>query len=265
MKKIFSFAFAILMIAGSVLTFAFALSVPEPTKDFFVNDFAGVISSSDKAKIQKAGEKLYNQCKAQVVVATIETLDGNSIEDYSLAMARSWKIGDSEKNNGVLLLLAVKERKVRIEVGYGLEGALPDSKTGRLLDLYAIPPFKNNDFSGGLSAVYNALINEVGLEYGVVIDSSYEPVEDNAYDSDDYRFFKGEAVLLIMVVILIFVLLFIKSLFGGGRGGRNYRGGNYRGGTFNSGGYSGGFSSGGGGGFSGGGGSFGGGGSSRGF
>lgn len=260
MKKILSFAFAILMIAGSVLTFAFALSVPEPTKDFFVNDFAGVISSTDRKIMQKAGEDLYKKCGAQVVVTTVETLDGNTVEDFSLKMARSWGIGKKDKDSGVLLLLAVKERKVRIEVGYGLEGALPDSKTGRLLDLYAIPPFKKNDFSGGLSAVYNALINEVGLEYGVVIDSSYEPVEDNAYDSDDYRFFKGEAVLLIMVFILIIVLLFIKSLFGGGRGGRIYRGG-----TFSSGGYSGGFSSGGGGGFSGGGGSFGGGGSSRGF
>lgn len=259
MKKILSLLAAALIIAFTFSIAVFAAAVPEPTSNFFVNDFANVISQSDKNKMQKEGEALYKKCNAQVVVATIETLGDYSIEDYSLMMARSWKIGDADENNGILLLLAVKERKVRIEVGYGLEGALPDSKTGRILDTYGINYFKANDFSNGLAAVYNSLINEVYIEYDIEPDENYTPVYDDTSDELDSKLNAPITVLIIVCVVIYFILqLFFPGLHRRRRRGVFFgNGGGFSGGGFSSGG--------GGSGFSGGGGSFGGGGSSRGF
>lgn len=247
-KRLLRFV-AVLTVLLILTVNALAGTIPNPTENFFVNDFAGVISQSDAAKMQSEGEALYKKCGAQVVVAAVKSLDGRSIEDYSLEMARTWKIGDAEEDNGILLLLSVEERKVRIEVGYGLEGALPDSKTGRILDTYGISWFKANNFSKGLAAVYDSLVNEVYIEYGYEPDSKYEPVENNYLDSD------LELLAYILLIIGFFIFLIIVSVLNATfrRKRKYYGGGNHFGGHY------------GGGGFSGGGGSFGGGGSSRGF
>lgn len=259
MKKIFSVLTVVLIILSTFVLSAFAVSIPEPTSDFFVNDFAGVISQSDREAMQTKGEELYKKCKAQVVVATIESLEGSDIDDYSLSMARSWKIGDKDENNGILLLLAVEERKVRIEVGYGLEGAIPDSKAGRILDTYGIDYFKANDFSSGLAAVYDSLINEVSIEYGLEADEDYS----GAYYDNNTYYLEDDSILTVIITVMIIVLVilgFVLTRLDKNGRGRYYDGG-FRGGSSG-----GGFSSGGGGGgFSGGGGSFGGGGASRGF
>lgn len=253
MKKIFTAVVAIILCISLLTITVAAAVIPKPKDNFFVNDFADVISAADEQKMQAQGEELYKKCGAQVVVATVKTLDGSDIESYSLEMARSWKIGSDENDDGILLLLAVEERKVRIEVGYGLEGALPDSKTGRILDTYGIEHFKKDDFSTGLTAVYNSLANEVCIEKGIEPDENYKGVsEDNTTVSDN----------IVMLIILSFIVFcFIIPLFGKRRRGVFFfppHGGGFGG----SGGFSGGSS---GGGFSGGGGSFGGGGSSRGF
>lgn len=142
-------------------------SYPTPTNEFFVNDFADCITEQDETEIALGAENLYNACKAQVVVVTVNSLDGEAIEDYSIGLAREWGIGDKDKDNGILLLLSVGDREVRIEVGSGLEGALPDSKTGRILDTYGMEHFSNNNFSAGLTAVQDSLVNEVFIEYGL--------------------------------------------------------------------------------------------------
>ncbi len=260
MKKIFSLAATVCIVILMLLPFASALDIPEPTKDFFVNDFANVISESDRRTMQNQGEKLYKSCKAQVVVATVSSLGGSDLETYSLNMAREWGIGDKESNSGVLLLLAVSERKVRIEVGYGLEGALPDSKTGRILDTYGMDYFKKNEFSKGLAAVYNSLVNEVYIEYGMEPEGDYQPVDDYGSISEKAENILTVVILVIFVLLTLFRVVLFRLFPGLRRRGRRYRGGFFGGGF--GGGSFGGESSGG---FSGGGGSFGGGGSSRGF
>ena len=170
-------------------------------------------------------------------------------------MGREWGIG-SKNNDGVLLLLSVEERQIVIEVGYGLEGALPDGKTGRILDNYAMPYLKSDDFSTGLREAFSALIGETATEYGVEINgSSLAPDEDE----DEYKSSKAVIIDFIIFIIIVFAIRKITGrtpfiFFGGG-------GNHHSGGGFSGGGFSGGSS----GGFSGGGGSFGGGGSSRGF
>ncbi len=227
----------------------------EPTKDFFVNDFAGVLSQQDKAEIQQLGATLYEKTTAQLVLVTVPDLEGQALEDYSLSLLRQWGIGQKGEDNGVLLLLSVADRKVRFEVGYGLEGALPDGKVGRLLDEYGIPYFAEDQFSTGLRECYKAATAVVSQEYGVEMSALAEYNE--ALDKENNSGWV-DAVMGIIVLIIIISLFFGNR---GNRGGGHYRGGGYYGGGF----YGGGFGSGGGGGFSGGGGSGGGGGASRGF
>lgn len=250
MKKIYTVFAALAVFLVLFSNVAFAADLPKPTKNFFVNDFANVISNADEEKMQQQGEALFKECGAQVVVVTVKSLNGEDLESYSLNLARSWRIGSDKNDDGILLLLAVDERKVRIEVGYGLEGALPDSKTGRILDTYGVDRFKKNDFSTGLAAVYDSLVNEVYIEKGLDPADGYTPVED-------YSLTTNEKVITYGIIALI-VLAFIFT-----NRGKRKRGFAYYGGGFGGGGFSGSGSSGGG--FSGGGGSFGGGGSSRGF
>lgn len=260
MKKYSAILLSAVLLILSLSVSAFAAKntpYPPPTQNFFVNDFADCINESDEQKMQSMAEELYKKTGAQVVCVTVNSLDGKDVRDYALGLGREWGIGSKNDNNGVLLLLAVDDRQVDIEVGYGLEGTLTDGKTGRILDTYAMPYLRDNDFSTGLYKAFSALIGETANEYGVEIDGS-----SLAPDEDEDEEYESSKAVIIDFIIFIIILLVIRKItgrtpfifFGGG--------GNHRsGGGFSGGGFSGGSS----GGFSGGGGSFGGGGSSRGF
>lgn len=231
-----------------------AAQIPNPTNEFFVNDFANVISSADEQEIMQSATALYTATKAQVVVVTVNSLEGEDVNSFALNIGEEWGVGEKETDTGVVLLLSVSERKVTIQVGYGLEGAINDAKAGRMLDTYAVPYLKDNDFSTGLKNVYKAIVNEVYTEFGL------EENIDDAYllpEGEEEEMTLLDIVYFIIVLaVIIFVLIknpgLLYFLAFASRG------------SHRSGGGFGGFGSGGGG-FSGGGGSFGGGGSSRGF
>ena len=142
---------------------------PVPTSSIYVQDYAGVLSNDSKAKINEIGAKLAEQTKAQVVVVTVKSLNGDPIDELGLGILRQWGIGDKSLNNGVLMLVAVNDRQSRIEVGYGLEGPLPDGKTGRIQDEYMLPYFQNGQYEQGIFNGYSALIGEVAKEYNVTV------------------------------------------------------------------------------------------------
>ena len=236
-----------------------AASLPTPPPELYVLDQAGVMSSETKSMIINTSQELARQTKAQVAVVTLKTLDGQSIADVALQIGRQWQLGDKQLNNGVLILVVPDERQARIEVGYGLEGALPDGKTGRIQDDYMLPAFRQGNFDQGLANGYKVVVAEVAKEYGVTI--NIDPVD--ASDPSPTPAQKMPAWVTILGVIGLITLLWLDNRFfngfflgmilgmlfrGGGRGG----GGGFGGGGF-------------GGGSSGGGGSFGGGGSSRGW
>lgn len=228
----------------------------KPTEKFFVNDFADIITAEDEQIIYSQGVALQEKTDSQAVVVTVESLDGEPIEEYALAIGREWGVGDEEKDNGIVVLLSEKDREIYIAVGYGLEGALPDSKTGRIIDTYAIPKLSTDNFSGGLLDVYNAVVNEIYLEYGIETTPNYIPVENLPETPQEESTSK---VIISWLVLIGLVVLYIVVF--GGRGGLFIFGGpRFFGGGFGGfrGGGSGGF-----GGFSGGGGSFGGGGAGR--
>ncbi len=264
--RIISLLFALLIFS---LPVSAKSDFPKPTDRFFVNDFANVIDSSAEDEIYSRSASLYKQTTAQVVVVTVNTLDGMEPYEYALELGREWGVGSKEDDNGVVVLLAKEEREIYIAVGYGLEGALPDSKTGVIIDTYGLEYLRNDDFSNGLLEITKAIINETYIEYGLEPEEGYTEIEDTEYYEDGY----GGKVAISWVIMIIIIILYL--IFFGGRGGRGRRrnnfilfgppffGGGFSGGSFGSGSFKGGGF--GGGGFSGGGGSFGGGGAGRGF
>lgn len=230
------------VLIAAVMPVSAQKTIPAPTSRFFVNDFSNILFSDTEEYIYATSKRYQANGGQQVVVTTIPSLDGTSIEEYSIDMARSWKIGSKEENNGVLILLAYKEREIRIEVGYGLEGIITDSLAGRFIR-QAAPDLKKDDFDSGLRKIYDLVIHELE-EPG-----SYEKENEDERSIVPFTF-------MLLIILLIFFFPRHNSRnggFGGGLGGGF--GGFY-------GGFGGGSGRGGSGGGFGGGGSFGGGGAS---
>lgn len=238
-----------------------AMDIPRPDSNFYCLDNAGMLATETENAIISASKNLEQKTGAQIVVVTVPTLgEGVVLEEYSLELFRQWGIGDKEKNNGVLLLIAQEERKSRIEVGYGLEGALPDAKTGRIQDENLIPFFKEEKYDPGVINTYNSLLKEVAAEY----DIPYEPISSSTSSQPPANNENGLSWPAIIGIIVILYIVFRMIRSGGSSGGGPRSGGGggyYRGG----GGYFGGGGGFGRGGGFGGGGSAGGGGSSRGW
>jgi len=216
-----------------------------------VVDQANVISPAQRAALEGKLKTLEDKSGIQLVVATVASLDGEEIEPYANALFREWKLGDEKKNNGVLFLTAPKQHKVRIEVGYGLEGTLTDA-TGKIIILNAVAPrFKTGDFDGGISRGVDDIITTL------TTDSSewQKPPQVRAEESSTWV-----GALVPLLFLAIFIFFFAMAVRQRGVGGAVlYMLSNI---LFSSGGSSSGSGSSGGGGFSGGGGSSGGGGAS---
>ncbi|KZK74547.1 MAG: hypothetical protein A3K90_02170 [Pelodictyon luteolum] len=222
----------------------FALDVPALSGR--VNDYGAMISPSARASIDRSLARLEKEESTQVVVLTVPSLEGDAIEDFSMRVAEAWKIGRKGKDNGALLIASRDDRKIRIEVGYGLEGSLTDLTAGRIVQNEMVPLFRAGRIDEGFLQGVSSIIAAVHGEYRA------EPGAPK----------KGGRVSLPMLMLLLFFIYFsgLFSRHRGGGGGPFISGGPgggfYGGGTFGGGG---GF---GGGGFGGGGGGFGGGGAS---
>lgn len=210
-----------------------------------VNDETGTLSRDEVAALESTLAQFEKETSNQIVVLMVPSTQGDSFDDYSLRVAEKNKLGKKGRDNGVLLFIAKEDHNLRIEVGYGLEGTLPDAISDQIIRQVIIPKFKQNDFFGGIQSGLEAIMQATKGEY------------KGTSENSDIKKFKP---LIVILMILLFGVL--PRIFGGGR--RHYVGssGYYSGGGF-FGGFGGGSSSGGGfGGFSGGGGSFGGGGAS---
>jgi uncharacterized protein len=241
-----------------IAALAFALDFPALTGR--VVDQADVMNASSRANIEVKLKDLEDKSGIQLVVATVKSLQGSDIETYANQLFRFWKLGEAKKNNGVLLLVAPTEHKVRIEVGYGLEGTLTDALSSVIIASAIIPHFKTGDFSGGIERGVDGIIGVLSGDKSDWQQKVRVRSEGSANDFD-------KLFPIVFFVLLIFIIWYlIRHANGpGGRGGRGGYGGPifipYSGGSWggsSGGGLGGGF----GGGFSGGGGSSGGGGAS---
>ncbi|MTI39775.1 TPM domain-containing protein [Fulvivirga lutimaris] len=248
-----------------------------------VTDLTNTLTTSEKSRIESELENLEQTKGSQIAVLIVPTTEPEPIEDYSIRVAEAWKIGREGVDDGVILLIAKNDRKLRIEVGYGLEGAVTDAKSRQIIEEYITPAFKQGDFGGGISDGVHAIAQLIAGEE--LPEPNYSANDTNGEGLNGWFIFifflalivssvtkkklgngksKGIGSLVAFVGGLIlfgliggigltfFYLIF--SSIGGGRGGGGYYGGGFGGGSSGS--------SFGGGGFSGGGGSFGGGGAS---
>lgn len=216
-----------------------------PTLTGRVVDDAKLLDPAEERRLSSQLEQHEQATSNQIVVVTLPSLQGTAIEDFGYQLGRHWGIGQEGRNNGVLLIVAPKERKVRIEVGYGLEGDLPDAIAKSIIENEILPAFRSKDYPRGIAAGVDTIIEAIA--------GAYDPMERRSQKNELVRY-------LFLFFVVIFVLFFGWSLYRMDPGSRQRMldGGD----SFGSGGgRSGGFG-GGGGGFGGGGGGFGGGGSS---
>ncbi len=240
---------AIIFAVVTLVMTAFAVAAPNfPALTGRVVDAAHVLSDTNVTILSNRLRDFEDQSGHQVVVATVPTLEGNDIAPYANQLFRQWGIGGKKTNDGVLILVAPTEHKVRIEVGYGLEGDLTDATSSVIISHAMVPKFKAGDYFGGLYGGIDDVVKVIGGQGGQVVAAA----QNQTAPAQDF----GSS--LIFVIFFIFVLLIIFNA-SRGRGVMIIPGGGFGGGGFSGGG---GF---GGGGFSGGGGSSGGGGASGGW
>ncbi|OGO17872.1 MAG: hypothetical protein A2Z02_01275 [Chloroflexi bacterium RBG_16_48_7] len=152
---------AILALALALLILPFAtgiaLAVTYPDYQGYVNDFAGLLPADNRTQLETQLARLDKDTTVQIAVVTINSLEGNTVEEYAVALFEKWKIGQKGKDNGILLLVAKEDRKLRIEVGYGLEAIITDGRAGRIRDNDILPYFKKDDYTQGIVRGVNAL------------------------------------------------------------------------------------------------------------
>ena len=220
-----------------------------PANDGWVTDLAELLTQQQEQGLEALMESYRSGTTHEIAVLTVPDLEGQTIERFALEVGRAWKIGGAEKNNGALLVVAKAERKLRIEVGRGLEGDLPDALAWRIIDKVITPEFKQGRYFEGIHAGITAMHAAIGGDYGPI-----QGAEDQSPE-------KLRVGLFVLLWIVVFVIAGLRRRGRGGRGGGGLRGGFWPiipmggGGGFSGGGFSGGGFGGfgGGGGFSGGG------------
>lgn len=240
MKKIF---YRVLIILIIVVLFPIykvfsADNFPSPTELKYVNDYAGVLDDENKNYLISVGKELEDKTGVQQVVVIINSLEGNDINSYANGLFRTWGIGQKGKDNGLLILLAIEDRAWRVEVGRGLEGAVTDIYSNRVMEEYAVPNFQKEDYGLGLREAYSVLADKAASEYNVTLEKNITEsyTERNVNTSNrrgnsigiffiigflllDFIFFRGR------ISGFLLRLFFWNSFFGGRRGGRG--GGNH--------------------------------------
>jgi len=280
-----------------LVTTSAVLALEVPYVSGRVNDQANLLDEGFEAQLEDRLRLLEEETGAQVAVLTISTLEGDPIEDFSMRVVETWKLGREDADNGVLILISRDERRMRIEVGYGLEGALTDAQSGRIIDHLMAPRFREGDFNGGVGAAVDAVSSAIR---GEPVELPEKRTETGGFNPASFIFLlifglpfigtalsaRGAAGWIVGIFLIPFFFAFPAAIFGvtigkiaaiawtiafpalrlilpktGTGGGTGSRGGTFWGPMIGGGG-GGGFS---GGGFSGGGGSFGGGGASGGW
>ena len=212
-----------------------------------VIDEVGYLTRGDQQELTQLLYDFNRHGKAQVQVLVVENLQGLPIEQASIEITDKWQLGDKKKDNGILFLISAQDRAMRIEVGQGLEGAIPDITAKRIISDQVIPLFRAKRYSAGIVIGVHEILRLADKEFA----------DENNLQEQDSR----GAGIPIWVIIILFIIISILGRFGGGRG-RYYRGGGGGYGGYGGGGFGGFGGSGGGGGWSGGGGGFSGGGAS---
>ncbi|MCX7991449.1 MAG: TPM domain-containing protein [Proteobacteria bacterium] len=195
-----------------IFLFITAFTVPNPKG--YINDYANVIDSEHEKRLQSIAQDLKDKGIAEIALLTVNKIEGGDITDFVQKVFDNWKIGEKGKDNGLLIVFSLEDRKIRINTGYGLEGVLPDGLVGEIIDNKAIPYFKNGNYSEGLL--------QTVITISKILKGEIKPAKGN----------KKRASSLLLITIIVFILI-IRILsnskirkgyyyyggFGGGMGG----------------------------------------------
>lgn len=209
MKKILLF---IILFLNILLSLGFALSKPSS----YVTDEVNVISVDAKTYLEALISEVEKKTSAEIAVVVIRSLDGDTIENYAVNLFEQWGIGKKGKDNGVLLLIAMNDRRLRIEVGYGLEGAITDGRAGEIIRNVITPRFKNGGFSEGIVAGVISLTSDIAKYYNINLDE-LDPGNTEKYV--EKKSSKGLADLIVVILFFLFFgfrIFFFPIFFGGG-------------------------------------------------
>lgn len=210
----------IIVLVGLLLLIPLLLSAkvtyPKPTQ--WVNDFAGVLSSSTVSQLNRLALEIKQKTGFELAVAVVKDMQGEDYYTYANKLYATWGVGTKD-DEGCLILIAVDERKLKIEVGYGAEGFITDGLAGEIADTYMVPYLKNNNWDEGLIQGYLALASVVGRNYGVQFDG----VPEEVYQIDEKP--DARSIIKFIIGFIIFLLIFggrmgfFPFLFLGGMGG----------------------------------------------
>ena len=203
--------FIVFVIAVFSFTSAKAQNVIEkPNPPVLVTDLAGVLSPEQKQALENKLVAIDDSSSNQIAVVILPTLDGNPIEEYATKLFRQWGIGNKKTNNGILLLIAIQDKKIRIEVGYGLEGAIPDITANSIIDNDIKPAFREQSYYEGIDKATDDIAKAAVGEY----------------KEKRERRTKEKGSNLILFVFIVFIIVAILGKKGGG-GGSNIGGGGF--------------------------------------
>lgn len=242
----------LILLIFSVTTYG-STKLPLPTASKYLNDYIGLINDAEARQILSLGKELEDKTGAQAVIAIIQSTEGIPIETYAINLFRNWGIGQKGKDNGLLLLVAIQDKSWRVEVGRGLEGAIPDLLSSRIMESVAKPSFIEGRYSQGLISAYSLICDYIAGEYGVTLEHSLNITipTDTGYHSNSQG---GPGIFIIILILLDLIFnrgrilsALLQILFWSNLGGRHGpRGGSGRGGSGGFGGFGGGSSNGGG-------------------
>lgn len=193
----------------------------------YVNDFAHVLDQNTVAQLDNICQQIDQKAHAQIAVVTVNSLDGSDVVSYAVALYQKWGIGTKGKDRGVLILLAVQDRKYWTTVGYGLEPILPDGKVGGF-GREAVPLLKQNDYSGAISLMTTRVADVIAEDAGVQLTGAQPPAPTEEQEPHKGLSAVGVIVLIVIFLILVstpFGRLLLFSMLLGGRGGGGYSGG----------------------------------------
>ena len=213
-KSIKNLSMTVLILLATLLfsTVAYAAEIPAATDEFYVNDFADVFTAEEEERLLDNAVTLAEESDGiQVVVTTVESLDGDSVENYAVEMYNQYEIGKDDM--GLLILLSTGDRQIRVEVGRAMEAYINDSKAGRFMDEYAIPYLSENKFNEGLINLQEALIDEiVATTVEVDSESAQTTQESESASSAIGDIFGGILIAIVLIVIVLAVITLVKKI-----------------------------------------------------
>lgn len=192
-----SFLFVVFLVVYSL--FLFAIDVPHLSS--CINDYAGFLKSSEKVELENYLRSINETTKVQIALLTINSLEGDSIEDYSIKVAQMWKLGDAKENSGAILIISKEDKKIRIEVGYGLEKDLTDAVCSKVINKIIAPSFKRENYYEGISEGLHAIVG-YALKDESLIKSDEKHIEEN---NEEFLFKWSRSTWIFLAILYMFI------------------------------------------------------------